>query len=713
MRQSLVLNRDGFLNGTNERDLIDTYDINDFPYNKLNTHTIRSKKQKIKSYYEEFATFDIETTSYIINDKHKFGFMYHWQMCVGGIVITGRTWKEWLDFLKRLQKVYKFDNENKFVIYVHNLAFEYQFMYKFLQTLGDISVFATKPRKPIKVSVSNGLEFRCSYFLTNMSLYGFTKNEDVEHPKAKNDLDYKKIRTAKTILDDIEFGYCVSDVLGLYEAIKHLMKHYNDTIDSIPLTSTSYIRRDARNTTKKDNKYRQNVFLKLQFDKEVYTLLKEAGRGGNTHANRFKSNNIIDNVYSFDAVSEYPAQLLLRKFPMSKFECYGDIEDLEEFYELLESKACLFRIVFENLKVKKDIAIPYISVSKTETDGHKIEDNGRLLKCDGLTNMTITDIDFKIIEEQYTWDGIAISDMYIANYDYLPKIITDFVFSLFAEKCEIKEKIKDIIKAHPDDYMQLEEYRFTVYLYNKCKNKLNGVFGMMYTDPCRDTIEFSPDLDNTDIKEEWSLLPGNIEESLEKFFKSRNSFLNYAWGVWTTAWGRYHLNSLTSITKDNTLYCDTDSDKCINPDFNAIIKLNDSIAKLVEDRNYVYTSSHGNKYYIGLFENETDKEPYHKFITLGAKKYAYEDSQGLHVTISGVNKEWGGKELGSIENFKIGFIFNQAGGSQLTYTCDNIHDITIDGCTMQTAASICIEDSTYTLGVSKDYAEILGIEYIN
>jgi hypothetical protein len=66
-------------------------------------------KQKIKSYYEEFATFDIETTSYVIDDKHKFGFMYHWQMCVGGIVITGRTWQEWIDSGEAFARIYTRD----------------------------------------------------------------------------------------------------------------------------------------------------------------------------------------------------------------------------------------------------------------------------------------------------------------------------------------------------------------------------------------------------------------------------------------------------------------------------------------------------------------------------------------------------------------------------------------------------------------------------
>lgn len=703
MRQAYVLNRAG------GRDIIDTYDINDFPYHKLNTHRIKSRKKKINTYFEEFATFDIESTSILDEERYisKFAFMYHWQMCVGGICVTGRTWEEWLKFIDKLQYFYQFDYTNRFVCYVHNLAFEFMFMYKFLERYGQMEVFASKPRKPMKVTTAHGLEFRCSYFLSNMTLYGFTKNEDVEHPKAKDDLDYRQIRTAKTKLDRDEFGYCISDVLGLYEALVHIMKHYHDTIDTIPITSTSYIRREVRKATRKDKTYRKRIFNKLVFDAEVYRLLKEAGRGGNTHANRYYSGYILEELFSFDAVSEYPAMLLLHKFPMSKFTKYGKVESLEEFNSLLKNDyALLFRAAFKNLRLRPETPNPYIPIAKITTaeSSGMVVDNGRLIHNPGLTVMALTDIDFDIIKRQYEWDEIGFSDVYISKYDYLPKCITDYIFKLFCEKCELKEEIKEIENEHPDDYENMENWRFLNYLYGKLKNKLNGIFGMMYTDPCRDVLHWE--------NGEWSVESPDIEAALEKFFKSRNSFLNYSWGVWTTAWGRYHLQSLIDVTGENTVYSDTDSDKCMHPDFEKIEALNKEIEQMVIDLGYVYTSKKGNDYYIGVFENETKREPYKRFRTWGAKKYAYEDSKGLHVTVAGVSKEKGSKELGSLDNFTIGYTFYDAGGLELTYIDSEIHKITVNGCTMTSASNICMEDSTYTLGITNDYAEILGIDLI-
>ena len=105
MRLARVLNKEG------NRDYIETYNISDFPYHKLNTHRIRSKRKNIKSYYEEFSTLDIETTSILDEERyiHKFAFMYHWQMCVGGMVVTGRTWEEFFKFIDKLQYYYQFD----------------------------------------------------------------------------------------------------------------------------------------------------------------------------------------------------------------------------------------------------------------------------------------------------------------------------------------------------------------------------------------------------------------------------------------------------------------------------------------------------------------------------------------------------------------------------------------------------------------------------
>ena len=72
-------------------------------------------------------------------------------------------------------------------------------------------------------------------------------------------------------------------------------------------------------------------------------------------------------------------------------------------------------------------------------------------------------------------------------------------------------------------------------------------------------------------------------------------------------------------------------------------------------------------------------------------------------------KETGAKELGSIENFKIGFIFQHA-GMTLYYNQDIIHQITVDGCTFTTASNIGMVESTYTITTTETYAQLIGKE---
>ena len=108
---------------------------------------------------------------------------------------------------------------------------------------------------------------------------------------------------------------------------------------------------------------------------------------------------------------------------------------------------------------------------------------------------------------------------------------------------------------------------------------------------------------------------------------------------------------------------------------------------------------------MGVYE---DDGLYKRFKTMGAKKYAYEDEDGsLHITIAGVNKKEGAAELGCLENMKEGFTFVKAGGTESVYN-DNIAMITeSDGRIIHITDNVVIRPSTYTLGLTAEYAAIL------
>lgn len=102
---------------------------------------------------------------------------------------------------------------------------------------------------------------------------------------------------------------------------------------------------------------------------------------------------------------------------------------------------------------------------------------------------------------------------------------------------------------------------------------------------------------------------------------------------------------------------------------------------------------------------------YSQFATLGAKKYCYTDSKGLHITIAGVSKRTGANELqqmGGIQAFQEGITFRAAGGTESVYNDHpDLPPLEIDGHRLEITSNVVIRDSTYTLGITEEYRYIL------
>ena len=696
-RVVVLLKRDG------SKELKRAYETGEFPFYKLSSGLLVGGRNKKKyDYLRNIATFDIETTSVVEGVERPFGFMYFWGMCIDNILVYGRTWMGWIDFMHQLCDYLEVSPEQRLVIPVHNLSFEMQFAKEFCnEFFGGVEVFATDKRKPIKFTCGNGLEFRCTYRLSNMTLDKAVKFEKgVVHIKRAGDLDYKKFRTPTTHLNLVEFSYAMSDVQSLYEYYKCVLINNEANLRSLPCTSTGFVRRSVRNATKADPNYRKYFWRNLVTE-SVYVLLKEAGRGGDTHAHRIFSGKLLEDcVDSYDKKSSYPWQMCSQNFPATKLMPYGKIEYRSEFNALIKDYACLFRVAFINLEVKNDISRTYIPASKIRNaKGHFTYDNGRVLstvsdESVGYFEMTITDIDYKIIEENYRWDNMIVWDFHYAKYALLPECLRKVVFEWFTQKCEL-EYLEEIEPTEDNKDRK-----------GKFKNQLNGIFGMAYTDPVRSVFELDEDMN-------WKPeQPADIAEALQQYNKSWNSFMVYAVGVWVTAWGRKELDDLlkaTSTAGNFVVYWDTDSSKCIIEDETPIKELNARLMQKAEDMGLV-VDCHGKKKYLGLCEKETPNAPYKSFKTLGAKKYAYMDEEGLHVTISGVGKKAAPKELKKVENLKNGFIFSgEAGGKELYYNDEPIHTIEVGGEEILTASNVAIVDSTYTVGITNEYGQLIAL----
>ncbi len=646
---------------------------------------------KKRHYIGITTAFDIETT---LLDDIQQSVMYIWQWQFGeDVTVIGRTWDEFLDLQKRIMAV--LPEDRWLVVYVHNLSYEFQFLkgiYKFVPD----DVFAVASRKVVKADMWGCFEFRCSYKLTNMSLKQFTSKMQVTHQKLSGEeFDYSVKRYSWTPLSDEELEYCINDVLGLVEAVNALMARDEDTLQTIPLTSTGYVRRNAKRAMK-DGSVHHNFVYSILPDLEIYRALREAFRGGNTHANRYYAGDIVENVHSADRSSSYPAVMCNCEFPMSAFIPILP-KDLNPDYISrcikIRHKALLLRIGIKNLNLRdKFWGCPYLSKDKCRNIHKAVdtEDNGRILEAEYLET-TITDIDLNIIMEEYQGEIIFLQGWY-ASYKKLPSPLINEVVKYYKDKTELK--------GVPGQEI----------FYDKAKALLNSLYGMMAQDPVKRNLIFQQ---VGDWEEDTSKTD---EEILGK--SNQRAFLAYQWGVWVTAHSRAALERGIRIVHETDgadfIYCDTDSVKYTGnvnwDDYN-----NDRISECKESGSMA-TDPQGITHYMGVFETEDLKDTgfaYRYFKTLGAKKYAYveREGEGVHCTIAGVNKKKGGKELdkhGGLSAFAEGFVFKDAGGTQALYNdSPEMDHVEIEGHSVKITSNVCILPSEYTLGITGEYERII------
>ena len=636
-------------------------------------------RKKSIIYRDVVCAFDIETTTTTYQGQ-EVNFMYIWQFQIGeDLTIYGRTWSEFKKFVDQLSSALDGD---MLVVYDHNLSYEWQYI-KSVFCFSSDQVFATESRRVVKCIVNGVLELRDSLILTNMSLDAFTRKMDVEHKKLNGaEFDYSKVRYPWTHLTERELEYCVNDVRGLVEAINVQMKRDGDTLYTIPLTSTGYPRREMKHAMRR---YSKPALLKMQPNYEQYRLLRDCFRGGNTHANRFYAGKIIDSaeigarILSADRSSSYPDVLMNCRFPMGDWkrgECsIGNLKNL-----IGNGYAVMFRAVITDLRLKNPIwPVPYLSADKADPVG-AVLDNGRVISADSVS-VALTDVDFRIVLYEYVFSSIEITELYFTNYGPLPDPMRAVIRSYYEQKTALK--------GNSDPFQKL--------LYDKSKNILNGLYGMTAQDPVQDTLEWNGS--------EFEVADEDPADLLKKY--TRRTFLNYAWGVWCTAWARYRLEQGIIIAgPEDFIYCDTDSVKYIDHG-QSWEKFNIQSREASERSGASAYDAKRVRHYMGVYEADGE---YKRFATLGSKRYAYEDMSGeLHITISGVRKT-AAKELGKLENFKDGFIFYHPGKTDSSYVDFPISDrLIINDKLIELTSYVIIRETTYNLSLSENYRNLLRL----
>ncbi|MBO7183049.1 MAG: hypothetical protein J6V49_02840 [Bacteroidales bacterium] len=658
------------------------FSTDNFDYSSFNFKPLARKPGENGTvvYADCVCSFDIETTRI---EEREQSIMYVWQFAIEETVIYGRTWDEFKTFLHKLKEKL---GTMHLIIFVHNLSFEIQFLAG-IYNFNDYEVFCTESRKVLKAVMYKNFEFRCSYKLTNLSLAAMTKRYNKKYLKQSGEeFDYSKRRFPDTPLSETELKYCFYDVLGVVESIHEILRLNDESLYSLPLTATGFVRKAVK-TAMID--YRQQMLKDIP-PYRCYQLLRSAFRGGNTHANRFYVDCILDNVTSVDISSSYPSQQVNKKFPVGVWKERHDlsISQLDKRIEL--GAAVIMRVYLYDVELRNPyVPIPYIPIAKCirvkYPDDYRrglCVDNGRIIQADFL-EMCITDIDYRLIVSMYNF-RMEIQELWSNWYDFLPLPIRSCNLDYFRQKTMLK------------GIAGQELY------YLKNKELLNSIYGMSVQDPVKRTISFA------DLK----YIEDDTKSGEELYnTKRKNAFTQYCFGVWTTAHARESLQAGIDICGDSIVYVDTDSCKYLgSADFSKYN--NDRIAECKASGAFA-DDPHGVTHYLGVYETDG---VYKRFVTQGAKKYAYEDQAGkLHITVSGVSKKRGAEELtrrGGLEAFKPGFIFHDSGKTESVYNDNKKPVITnVDGHLITITRNVVIRETTYTLGYDSQgfYADLLNV----
>ena len=551
--------------------------------------------------------------------------MYAWSMCLNGFCIIGRTWAQWLELLEYLVEFLELEQKRRIIVYVHNLAFDFQFLRKWLTWK---KVFCIDDRKIARAETVDGIEFKCSYILSGYSLAKLSDQlTKYKITKAVGDLDYNLIRHSETPLTEKEIGYLARDTLVVCAYIAEQIE-IEGGITKIPLTKTSYVRRYCRReciigrakAEKKDTAKYRKLMQALTLTPDDYAELKRAFQGGFTHAGALKAMKTLEYVGSADLTSSYPTVELSERFPMSSFK-YVDIYSMKEFEYYRKHNCIIFNVRFTGLDSKTLYESP-LAFSKCRNIINARVNNGRIVSADQVET-TITEVDFEIFTWFYTWDNIAVGECRIAEKGYLPKRLASSILEFYKDKTTLKG-----VPGAEVDYMLK-------------KGMLNSNFGMMVTDIVRDEITYES------AAHIYGLIPADTEKQIAKYNADKSRFLFYPWGVYITAYARKNLFSAIYEFGGDYVYSDTDSIKGLN--FNQHKKYfdnyNNLIVRKLEECMHFHgldpeqlrpKTIQGKEAQLGIWDYEGE---YRYFKTLGAKRYMTYKGDELNITVAGLNKQ--------------------------------------------------------------------------
>lgn len=694
-------------------------EFSQFNPSKFSKYAQKNNGLNYKNECDDILTLDVEVSSGWIDNNGKLisykpnipdvkwnsyesvSLCYIWQFSFNDTVYYGRKIEDFKSILDKLPK------DTHFIIFVHNLSYEFMFLSNILEWE---EVFAKDTHKVMKAVPKEypNIEFRCSLFLTNLKLESW--GEEIGIPKLVGNLDYMKMRTPYTILTKDELDYAERDCVIVYKGICDYLRQYKHVKD-IPLTQTGEVRKVLKSKIRKSKRDERKVMSMIPEDTKAYLRQNACFAGGYVHANFIfggvtlkKENGNLPLGYgtSFDFCSSYAAVMVMENdFPMSKFFPMSfSVEKQEEYCFLLKVRFTdLSAVTFNH----------YLSSSKCfniNKNGFEV-DNGRVIKVKSA-DCWLTNIDLNIIMKTYSGD-VEILESWGARKGYLPKYIVDSVLEFYEKKTKYKG-----VKGKEDIYKMNKRY-------------VCSIFGCCVQKMLQEEISFNDGA--------WDKSPKTIEEYDEYFKKLRTNnfggktFCSYSWGVFITALARRNLWDCMQYEEgekkcdEDTVYSDTDSLKIRDEyDFSWYNRRVDEKMKLACSHHHIDfsrtrpKSPDGVERPLGYFVREDD---WTEFKTLGAKRYVYRDRKTgkLNLVVSGINKGAVDCLNDDIENFNEETVFDKDNDSvkknYIVYTNNQPKIVwnkgQYDEFESDYKYGINMRPTGYSMSVTDEYALLLGL----
>lgn len=616
-------------------------------WNHLTYSTIHTgSKRKGRNNSTVICAFDTETTS-VIDLEHKASYVYAWSFDIYSngthYTVLERDIQKIPALLELIQYVVLKKSINKNVsvlVGVHNLPYDFTFISSLIPVT---NLFAKSKRQPLMFD-SGIFHFVDTLAISGMSLEK-TANAYTKTKKMAGDLDYTMVRNTKTPLSRKEERYCFNDVKVVTEYLEYLLLTYGIN-GFFPATKTSICRRALKDSfnTEYPNKDRANEVKDWIMDdmfpetmQEYDCLIRYLFRGGYTHSNASKTGYVLENMKSKDFESSYPSWIAYEKFPMSK-----PIKVNPDEYESIMKNGCLQWygvFIFDNITSKTQHSIE--SKHKCVNVVNPIIDNGRIKHAESMTVM-LTNLDWMIYKKFYEWGNVSCETLCLFPHSgKLPKYVINPLFNAYTEKTRLKNAGLD---------------------YKDQKAIVNSFYGMMVTTIPSENITYTDD---------WGSEPMGEDERRNY---ARTTLLSPYWGIYTTAWARYHLlvDVFYKIGND-AVYGDTDSCKYLNPEKHeeTFKRFNRKMAK----RRYKFCVTNGfDIRLMGHLGELTDDGTIVNFKTLGAKRYLVLDDHGnLECTVAGLPKRAFNKYLHQNKVTELKEVFNLFDFGLKIKNCKNAH----------------------------------------